>query len=683
MSLRDLSFGRKSFDKDAPGQSTVKDIEEVVIKNYDDEPYYFASDDNNNQTYHNEHNIALRLKTNIPPSVKSLVETVLDPRTNDHIMFEQSMYVEYRSNDMRWKVGLVNRVLRQPPDNWDFDLQGEIPESKLEIYYNVGVEGVVSTDNIRAPKLGLQAVFGKRPWLWQQLTLLQLERRLRFDENHEYDFDEIDNLEFATSRYDDWLESEKNQDFKEWHDAQPVYAQQMLRSHLMTPFDMLDFITERKDEWDFDDPAISVYTYLGVLGSGVLLAVAILVIQVGAPLVLLYNAILLSDGDPNPRFFVDNDTGLPENGNFFPGTDFNTFCLTDSSEDFPGRIEGKILVFFVILLYLVTVIPDSMLTFFHTSGGADTTYSKINSLREIIWAQNDDDIQQQIGYKLDRFMNTGYIALLYSIMLFILINTPLPLDIILNALAIEFIHEIDERLANAEWWDGGNRWIRAGTMELVLQGNLRLRVLESRKQICDEFGIDPEVYNDAMGKKSLCNATQAKLDDKNQRFMSRKERIYDVVAEQAKNEGNAFVEAEYRKSIEQFGISGKTAVFFRIREKGMFHRYTSYRVWSLWEKVLFLPAVPSEDTLFAAKTDERNADVTFGKSDYREFFVHVTSVLLGLELLRSVQQCITYGNLGQVPIRIFMGLLEIFFYIMQLLFPVLTVGFVAFFPYCY
>jgi len=75
-------------------------------------------------------------------------------------------------------------------------------------------------------------------------------------------------------------------------------------------------------------------------------------------------------------------------------------------------------------------------------------------------------------------------------MLFILLNTPLVLDIILNALAIDYIHQIDEKLADADWWDDGNRWIRAGTVELVIQSTLRLRVLESGHRICKEYDIN-------------------------------------------------------------------------------------------------------------------------------------------------------------------------------------------------
>ena len=52
---------------------------------------------------------------------------------------------------MKWKVGPVNRVVKQAPDDWDFDTLGaEVPEDQLRISYNVGVEGIVSESQIRA-----------------------------------------------------------------------------------------------------------------------------------------------------------------------------------------------------------------------------------------------------------------------------------------------------------------------------------------------------------------------------------------------------------------------------------------------------------------------------------------------------------------------------------------------------
>jgi hypothetical protein len=85
-----------------------------------------------------------------------------------------------------------------------------------------------------------------------------------------------------------------------------------------------------------------------------------------------------------------------------------------------------------------------MYSILNTAGNVDTTYSRVNSMRKVVWDQGDDSFLQQLGYKTEMYMNTAYICLIYSFTLFILFNTKDPLDIVLNALAIEFIHEVSK-----------------------------------------------------------------------------------------------------------------------------------------------------------------------------------------------------------------------------------------------
>jgi len=35
-----------------------------------------------------------------------------------------------------------------------------------------------------------------------------------------------------------------------------------------------------------------------------------------------------------------------------------------------------------------------------------------------------------------------------------------PFEVLLNALALEFVGQIDEEFANSKWWDNDRRWIR-------------------------------------------------------------------------------------------------------------------------------------------------------------------------------------------------------------------------------
>mmetsp|Transcript_5104 Transcript_5104/g.5904 ORF Transcript_5104/g.5904 Transcript_5104/m.5904 type:complete len:678 (+) Transcript_5104:77-2110(+) len=624
------------------------------------------------------------------PTVGRMIDTVLKPRVPQYDengeedvfqFFETGMWVEYRGNDMKWKLGVVNRVVRQAPDDWDFDEDGaEVPEYRINFYYNVGKEGLVEKDNIRAPAEALQTVFGMRPWLWQQFTLLQLEKRLRFDADHEDDFDEIDNLRYAKLRWDAWLNDFQNKDFKDLYDKQPKIAQELLQGHILTPFDTIDIVTERLEEWDYDDEDISVYTYLAVLGSGVSMTVITMSIQLITPLLLLYNNMLQSDGEPSGRFFLDSNTSEPANGNFLPATDWDQFCSGE------GRPEGKILITLVLIIYASSVVPDSLLSFFRVSGGSNTTYSRINSLRQIIWEQNDDTIMQQIGYKVDRLMNTGYICLLYSIMLFILLNTPLILDIILNALAIEFIHQIDENLADADWWDEGNRWIRAGTAELVIQGVLRLEVLKNPARLCKHFDINADDYKNALGSKSLCNLAVAKRDERNEFYLSEKEWIFRKNADAAKRMNNDYALSEFQKPNVQFGYFAGLLAWLGIRKAGVFNRYRAYRTWSRWEKVLFLPRVPDHIDDYS-KRDTLNRQKIKGTAteigEYVEFAYHVYAVLTGQDMIASVKLSIEHGHVEQVPIRILFGIVEMFFYLAQVCFPFFIGLLFIIIPVCY
>eukprot|EP00924_Labyrinthula_sp_SR-Ha-C_P016761 maker-scaffold_6-snap-gene-14.49-mRNA-1 protein AED:0.00 eAED:0.00 QI:90/1/1/1/1/1/2/66/680 len=650
-------------------------------------PFYYKADDTY-EKYKNIHSNEIFLQASKTPTVADLVDTCTKERISKYVTFEQEMWVEYLSNDMKWKVGRVNRVLKQAKDSWDFDKQGvNIPDNQLVISYNVGVEGVVSEDYIRAPRIGLQKIFGHRPWLWQQFCLLQLEKRLRFDASHEYDFEELDVVQFATKRYDLWLQAEENIDFKKRYDSVPAVTQKLLRSHLLAPFDLMDFVLQKEDEWNFSDRSFSVYTYLAVLGSGAVMSSLTLFIQTAVPLALLYNNMLTTDGDPSKRFFVEGNGSriFPIDGvlwDLLPRTDFDQFCYNEDNAE-RGRVEGKIILVCVILIYLQSVIPDALLNFFRTSGGAETTYSKINSLRQIVWEQNDDDILQQIGFKLDRMMNTGYIAILFSIMLFVLLNTEFVIDIILNALAIDFIHQIDETIANAAWFDNKKRWLKSGTIGLIIQSVLRLKVLESPKKVCKVFDIDFNEYKKVLnGPKKLYSKKQAKIDENEVYFLTEKEQRYENVARDADEKHDHFVVNEYRKQVVYFGVFERVAFRLGLKNTSIFHRHLYYRTWSRWLKILFLPRVPST-SLEELKKDESIAVVPLGMTDTREFVSHVLSVLSGFEMFRSIEIAWKHNHILQIPLKLLLGILEIIFYLLQISFPFFVLFCLVFIPFCY
>lgn len=251
------------------GEKIVVDPETVPrphIASFEEEPFYFETDES--EGYRNNHRVALKVNHRIQiPTLAGLVKCCNKDRDDDRVIFEQGMWVEYLTNNMEWKVGVVNRIIKQAPDDWNFEKDGHAPENVCTVYYNVSVEGLLDKHHVRAPKEGLEYIFGKRPWVWQQMVLLRLEKRLRFDEDHEYDFLELACLEFASEYFDAWLNDERNKDFKNKYDNQPEITKFLLKDHLMSPFRRCDKITDDKNEWDFNDPETSVYTYLGIFGK--------------------------------------------------------------------------------------------------------------------------------------------------------------------------------------------------------------------------------------------------------------------------------------------------------------------------------------------------------------------------------------------------------------------------------
>jgi hypothetical protein len=57
---------------------------------------------------------------------------------------------------------------------------------------------------------------------------------------------------------------------------------------------------------------------------------------------------------------------------------------------------------------------------------------------------NRDTAAQKWGYTLDKFFNTAYVGILYSLNILMVFYTASTADIVLNALAIDFIKQLDE-----------------------------------------------------------------------------------------------------------------------------------------------------------------------------------------------------------------------------------------------
>lgn len=381
------------------------------------------------------------------------------------------------------------------------------------------------------------------------------------------------------------------------------------------------------------------------------------------------------------------------------GTNFTLLCRGGGVGQTRAGLEGKILLFLVIVMYICQIVPDTFQRFYRVAGAYESTHSKINSLREVIWKQADDSLLQQIGYKFDRYMNTAFVCIVYMVLLFILFNTPNVLDIILNALAVEFLHEIDEKLADAEWWDGGNRWIRAGTQQLVIQGTLRLQILETVDRTCAEFDIDKERYKEALGDNygPLKAPLVAQRDDQSPEYLGKKERLWYQFAEYAKKQGNDQAYKHFRKSILQFGMVEYFLYMLGVYRKGQYHRQIDYRSWSRWERVLYLCHVPTTNL----EEDEEDREKSFKllskhsqddmdkelshveRSDFVEFAVQFLRVFLLIDAAEMMVLSCKVGNFYELPWRVVDSLLEWCSYVIQIIFPAYVLFALAAFPYCY
>ena len=275
---------------------------------------------------------------------------------------------------------------------------------------------------------------------------------------------------------------------------------------------------------------------------------------------------------------------------------------------------------------------------------------------------------QELGFYLLRIMNGGYVAALYTIMLFVLMNTPVVLDIVLNALAIDFIHRIDEDFANAEWWDPNKRAIKAGTLELIIRHTLELTILENPSRLCAEYGIVPEEYKAAVGDKSLKDLQQAQKDDKDSRFITDREALFEQVAAKAAEKRDFFVLNEYRKQNSVFRVGA------------IFTRYRQLRTWSRWNAILFLPKLPVK-TAALNQTEPRDIIVDMVTADDKDNAI--AERLFFVDLFASIRVGIRNGKFANVPVKIVFGILDCIFLWYYILFFFVLIVALVFIPICY
>lgn len=296
--------------------------------------------------------------------------------------------------------------------------------------------------------------------------------------------------------------------------------------------------------------------------------------------------------------------------------------------------------------------------------------------------QLQDSLFQAIGFKLDRYMQSAYVAFLYVVLLFILFNTEEVLDVILNALAADFVHAIDESIAQSSWYDPGERWLKAGAIELVIQANLRLRVMSTPSLFMSSFDISAADYGKVMGgtRNVVPNAAAARRDENDAQFKTKEDGIFFMAAAFARSVGNDDAWKQFKKRLTPFSLVDMIGNSLGISQKGAFHRHVKYRVWSRWEHLLFLPPVP--DTNVADLERVRLPRYRFEQKSY-QFGRDVVSVLLGQRLLKDVKGTIEQGLPERLPFILCDSIVQILAYLTMLLFPLFVASGLALVPACY
>jgi len=576
--------------------------------------------------------------------------------------YRPGTWVEIEGPDMKWRLDMITRVVRQAPDDWDWnDPKNEEIEPTWVFHYYAGIERKFCEEDVRSPEEGLKIVFGNRPWVWQQWAILKLEDKLRFQEGHQHDCMEMDVQKYAADLWDQWLEDTNNEEFYTLFYDERVgdRGRAELRRHIMKPFYLIDRMKEDKVEWDFHaDNNLSVFTFMSLLGAGSLVPFVVFAMQIAIPIVLLLQAI-----------------------------------KNEGCEDQEGDTKlSRIMVLIVYVLYMVTVIPDNFSRFHEVELVADTVYSRLLSLRRQLWVQGDDSIIQMIGYKVDILMSTAYEVLLSTLNIYVLLRTYDTIDVILNALAFVFIAQIDQEIVKSAWWDPKNRWITAGAIEVIMASTVRLNLMASPILFHKKYGIPLDLLEYACDTDVtlLLNSGVAIDDALDTDYMTNEERVLLIFREVAEETDNPNAMDEYEKPSIYFGVL-ETVMGRLGYAPPVFMNFKNYRTWSRWSKILFLSPVPNLNDIFETDacgnmvvSEHLNLITSTKGEPFANFypdedgiskttmlFRHIREVLKS-DLIRGVRNSLRSGQsyaLLRVGFHFLDSFIQFFAYLCQILLP--------------
>lgn len=166
---------------------------------------------------------------NMVPSVYDVLKTCMTAAQEEKFAgagYSVGDWVEVQGPDSQWTLTYVKRIIKQAPDEWDWnDPDNEGQEPEYNFYYNCGEYQMLEEERLRSPQEGLRRIFGMRPWIWRSYALLRYENFVRFQKNHENDFNEVDAQQYARNLWVEWLKDPRNGDFAKRYEEVGEIAQ--------------------------------------------------------------------------------------------------------------------------------------------------------------------------------------------------------------------------------------------------------------------------------------------------------------------------------------------------------------------------------------------------------------------------------------------------------------------------
>jgi hypothetical protein len=366
------------------------------------------------------------------------------------------------------------------------------------------------------------------------------------------------------------------------------------------------------------------------------------------------------------------------------------------------------MIFTVVILYLSKIVPDAVFNFLRSVGEGVDAHSKVMALRKLIWDRGEDfNLGQMVGYKLDLYMNTGYVCLLYTLNLFILFTTDDVIEMMLNAMAVEFVLKMDEEFASTDWWDPDKRWIRAGALELTIGSTLRKSHLSSAVKFEKHYKISvgalTKVFGeDVVHKFLLQDEELAEKDRVNRMYLSPEDAINLKLADLAKknNMGDALVK-QFVKPVVSFGVISRIVHYFAPKQgpNTLFNRYSEFYTWSRWHTIMYsgLASLPSVESVYASEDNKKISpnDHILNKEGHIVSFAnfsrnvegmaakYVVSILTGVEILRGPALFVKRGEVIKFIYRSTDGVVMWFNVAVQCIFPVFILLSAFAVPSCY